>query len=288
MVGSVDVLKQVDDWPVATAAVAVLRRVPPGASTAATTGSVELVGAHGPRGHVFPLASVTKILVAYAALIALEEGALELDQPAGPEGSTVRHLLAHASGLAFVGNRVLAGPGTRRIYSNSGFEVLGEVLAAASGVTVAEYLAEGVTGPLGMSDTRLAGSPAYGAGSSVADLGRFAAELLVPRLVHPSTAAAATSVVFPGLSGVLPGYGVANPNDWGLGFEIRGGKSPHWTGTTSGPATFGHFGRSGTFLWVDPALGAACVCLTDREFGEWALAAWPRLTDDILTVLATS
>ena len=63
------------------------------------------------------------------------------------------------------------------------------------------------------------------------------------------------------------------PNDWGLGFEIRDGKSPHWTGETNSAATFGHFGQSGTFLWVDPALQVACVALTDRDFGDWAKAA---------------
>jgi CubicO group peptidase (beta-lactamase class C family) len=43
--------------------------------------------------------------------------------------------------------------------------------------------------------------------------------------------------------------------------------------------TFGHFGGSGTFLWVDPDAGIACACLTDRAFDKWALEAWPRLSD---------
>jgi CubicO group peptidase (beta-lactamase class C family) len=45
---------------------------------------------------------------------------------------------------------------------------------------------------------------------------------------------------------------------------------------------FGHFGGSGTFLWVDPVAGVACGCLTDLEFGSWALDAWPRLSDAVL------
>ena len=34
--------------------------------------------------------------------------------------------------------------------------------------------------------------------------------------------------------------------------EIRGTKAPHWSAPWSSPETFGHFGRSGTLLWVDP------------------------------------
>jgi CubicO group peptidase (beta-lactamase class C family) len=147
---------------------------------------------------------------------------------------------------------------------------------------MADYLREGVLEPLGMSRTRLVGSAAAGGESTVRDLSRFVGELQRPVLLDPGTLAAATSVVFPGLDGVLPGYGRQRPNDWGLGFEIRDGKSPHWTGTASSPETFGHFGQSGTFLWVDRVAGLGCVCLTDRAFGEWAIKAWPEFTDAVL------
>ncbi|HET9117498.1 MAG TPA: hypothetical protein VFN75_05390, partial [Pseudonocardiaceae bacterium] len=54
------------------------------------------------------------------------------------------------------------------------------------------------------------------------------------------------------------------------------------------PETFGHFGQSGTFLWVDPVVGAACIALTDRDFGPWARDAWPRFSDAVLTDLAAN
>ncbi|MCZ2526234.1 serine hydrolase domain-containing protein [Streptomyces sp. HB2AG] len=266
-------LRVIENWPVDTAAAAVVRR----------DGTV--AGAHGPTGRPFPLASVTKLLTAYASLIAVEEGAVELDDPAGPEGSTVRHLLCHSSGLAFDEPRSMAAPGTRRVYSNAGFEQLAQTVAAAAGMPFAEYLRQAVLEPLGMNATRLPGSPAAAGVSTVDDLVRFAAELQAPRLLDASTLAEATSVVMPGLNGVLPGYGNQKPNDWGLGFEIRDGKSPHWTGASSSPRTFGHFGQSGTFLWVDPDAGAACVCLTDRPFGPWAVEVWPALTDAVLAEL---
>ncbi|MGH3672729.1 MAG: serine hydrolase, partial [Pseudonocardiaceae bacterium] len=90
----------------------------------------------------------------------------------------------------------------------------------------------------------------------------------------------------PGLDGVLPGYGMQRPNDWGLGFELKDHKSPHWTGSRNSARTFGHFGQSGTFLWVDPAADLACVALTSRDFGAWAREVWPSFTDRVLTELA--
>ncbi|MFI9046315.1 serine hydrolase domain-containing protein [Streptomyces sp. NPDC053427] len=266
-------LRMIENWPVPTAAAAVVR----------ADGTV--AGSHGPLEHRFPLASVTKPIAAYAVLLAVEEGAVELDEPAGPAGSTVRHLLAHTSGLAFDEHRTMAEPGARRLYSNAGFEVLGDHLAKATDIPFGEYVREAVLEPLGMGATELAGSPAKDGISTVGDLIRFAAELQRPRLLAPQTLAEATSVIHPGVSGVLPGYGHQKPNDWGLGFEIRDGKSPHWTGASSSPRTFGHFGQSGTFLWVDPDAGAACIALSDRAFGPWAVEAWPPLTDAVLAEL---
>ncbi|MEX2981717.1 serine hydrolase domain-containing protein [Streptomyces sp. C36] len=266
-------LRMIENWPVPTAAAAVVRA------------DGTLAGSHGPTGHRFALASVTKPLTAYAALVAVEEGAVELDEPAGPVGSTVRHLLAHTSGLAFDEHRPMAEPGTRRLYSNAGFEALGDHIAKATDIPFAEYLRQAVLEPLGMTSTDLPGSPAKDGVSTVEDLARFVAELQRPRLLAPQTVAEATSVAFPGLAGVLPGYGNQRPNDWGLGFEIRDRKSQHWTGTSSSPRTYGHFGQAGTFLWVDPEAGAACVALADRAFGPWAIEVWPMLTDAVLAEL---
>jgi len=265
----VDALCQVGTWPVETAAVVVL-------------GREGEIAAHGPRDRVLRWASVTKLLTAYACLVALDEGTLDLDEPAGPRGSTVRHLLAHASGLPFERDgEVLARPGTRRIYSNPGFEALAEHLATRAGMPFAEYMLSAVLAPLGVG-AELRGSPAHALHGSLDHLARFAAELLRPRLVAPETLAAATAVQFPGLSGVLPGVGRFDPLDWGLGFELKDGKEPHWMGRATSPRTFGHFGGSGTFLWVDPDGGVAVACLTDRTFGPWALEAWPALSDAVL------
>ncbi|MFT3715559.1 MAG: serine hydrolase domain-containing protein [Gordonia sp. (in: high G+C Gram-positive bacteria)] len=255
-----DALQSLADWPVDNVSAALL-----------TDGGVTT---YGDRQRVYPLASVTKLLVAQAVLVAVEEGALDLDDPAGPPGSTVAHLLAHASGLAFDTRDAIAEPGTQRIYSSAGYDVLAETVEQATGFGFADYLREAVADPLGMASTTLDGPAGHGASSCVDDLTAFAADLTDPRLLSPQTALAARTVHFPGLDGFVPGYGKQRPNDWGLGPEIRGGKSPHWTARTGSPNTFGHFGQSGTFLWVDPERQAACIVLTDRAFGAWAKPLW--------------
>lgn len=260
------------DWPVT-------------AATAAVVGPAGVLASRGDVDRRFALASVTKLLVARAAQVAVEEGVVDLDTPAGPPGSTVRHLLAHTSGLSMRSPDVVAEPGTRRIYSNEGFGVLAAALEEASEIPFERYLAEAVFEPLGMGASALTGgatAAGFGGESSVADLSRFAAELLRPALVSAEMHAEATSVQFPDLSGVLPGYGTQRPNDWGLGFELRDGKSPHWTGSLNDPTTFGHFGQSGTFIWADPAADLALVVLTDRDFGDWAHPLWPAISDGVL------
>ncbi len=268
-----EALRQVESWPAANVAVGALR-------------DGEVVAAHGLPDRVFRWASVTKLATAHAALVAAEEGTIDLDEPAGPPDSTVRHLLAHASGLPFdAGTRSpIAKPGQRRIYSNAGFEVLADTIAEAAEMPFAEYLSAAVLQPLGMT-AGLRGSAAAGMHGTIDDALRLGAELQRPRLVAQETLAEATEVQFPGLVGVLPDIGRMDPNDWGLGFELRDEKQPHWTGTQNSPRTFGHFGGSGTFLWVDPEPGIALACLTDLDFGPWALEAWPRLSDAVLSSL---
>jgi CubicO group peptidase (beta-lactamase class C family) len=264
----VDALRAIDAWDVGVAAAGVSR-----------AGAV--VATHGRSDVELPWASVTKILVGVAFLVALEEGAVDLDEPAGPPGATLRHLLSHASGLPVEGEEPLTEPGRRRIYSNVGIELAAQLLEQRSEMPFADYFAQAVVQPLGLAG-RLAGSPAHGYRGPLGDLLALGCELLSPTLVAPETLAEATAVQFPGLTGVLPGLGRMEPNDWGLTFELRDAKSPHWTGLRNSDRTFGHFGASGTFLWVDPVAGLACGVLTDRRFGDWAREAWPVFSDAVL------
>jgi CubicO group peptidase (beta-lactamase class C family) len=270
----VDALRQIDGWDVAFVAAGVTR--PEGT-----------VATRGDTGRAVRLASVSKPVTALAVLIAAEEGVLDLDEPAGPPGSTVRHLLAQASGLPFEGAVPIAPPGRRRIYSNEGFGILGAHLAMRAEMSFAEYVRAAVCEPLEIGlDPE--GHPGAGMLACVEDLLALGREFLTPMLIAPETLAEMTSVQFAGLDGVLPDFGRFSPLDWGLGVELKSGKSPHWTGTLTSPRTFGHFGGSGTFLWVDPDAGLACTVLTTREFGDWAKMAWPRLSDAVLADAARS
>lgn len=256
-------------------------------ATAALVGSAGVIASHGELDRPFRWASVTKLVTALAVLDAVEDGRIDLDEPAGPPGATVRHLLAHASGLPFEGEAVIAKPGTRRIYSNTGYDLLGERLAERDGVPVDVAIRQRILGPLGMTDTALEARASEGLVGPLRDLAAFARQLLRPTLVSQGTLSAATSIAFPGLVGLLPGVGRFDPLDWGLGFELKAGKVPHWTGSRNSPMTFGHFGGSGAFVWVDPTIDRGLVLLADRDYGPWALEAWPRFSDAVIAASAS-
>jgi CubicO group peptidase (beta-lactamase class C family) len=265
-----DALAGIDGWDVPAAAVAVVT----------ADGAVVRRGGTAEPGRI---ASVSKLLTGYAIQLAVAEGAIGLDDAAGPRGATLRHLLAHCAGYGFESDAaVIARPGTRRIYSNRGIEEAAAHVTAATGIAFADYVRESVTEPLRLAATEVSGSPAFGYRSTVDDLVAFAAELLAPRLLDGAALAAAVEVAFPGLTGVVPGVGRFDPCDWGLGFERNFGRARHWAGTSLAAATFGHFGGSGSFLWVDPTRGLAAACLTGREFGPWALELWPALCTAIV------
>jgi CubicO group peptidase (beta-lactamase class C family) len=278
-----------NDWPVRPGAAGVLVLV--GDKVVGGTSSdvlVEVTETFGDLDAMSEWASVTKLLVALAVLVATERGILELDDPLGPPGSTVRHLLSHASGLGPDHAEPLTSPGRRRIYSNVGFQILAGCLAERSGRRWEEVVAETVTGPLGMTATSVpeGGSAASAAVGPVRDLLALGRELLSPSIISSSGLDAATQVAFPGLPGVVPGIGRFEHCDWGLGFEVKDSKEPHWTATLGSPSTFGHFGRSGSFLWVDPVAGVACATAGGPPFGPWALEKWPQLSDEVLRAWA--
>src|SRR5436190_6448737 len=156
-----EALREVENWPAETVAVGIVS--PDG-----------VAGWHGDEARELAWASVTKLVTALAALVALEEGVVDLDEPAGPTGSTVRHLLAHASGLPPDGTTPIAAPGQRRIYSNSGFELLADRIAERAEMPFDEYLARAVLEPLEFTG-ELRGSPASGVSGTLLDLPALAA-----------------------------------------------------------------------------------------------------------------
>ncbi len=240
------------------------------------------VHTHGDTSRTVRIASVSKLFTAWATMIAVEEGTTALDEPFGQDGCTVRHLLAHAGGYSFDGINPITSPARKRIYSNTGIEMLATLVGDSAGLDFADYLRQAVCEPLGLGNTTLEGSAAKDVVSNIHDCARFAAELRRPTLLARETVREMTTVQFPTLEGVVPGLGRFDPCPWGLGPEIRGTKAPHWTAPSGSAATWGHFGGTGTFLWVDPVADVACVMLSNREFTEWGMEFWPSFNDAVL------
>ena len=143
--------------------------------------------------------------------------------------------------------------------------------------------------PLRMRNTVISQSPAYAGVSTVCDLLKFAAELSAPTMLRPDLYQRMIRPVFSALRGTLPGYGMQNPCEFGLGVEVRGRKSPHWLPDSMPPETFGHFGVSGSFIWVvprdsdSPLAGWRAVFLGEQNFGAWHIENWPELQTHMLT-----
>lgn len=231
----------------------------------------------GDTSTVYPLASVTKLLMAWSTLVAVQRGFISLGDPAGPEGATIRHLLAHASGLPAESRDAQFGIEKRRVYSNAGFEILGDAVAEATGTDIGRWIEESVIEPLGMTTADVPGSVARSGRASIDDLLILGQELLHPTLISDALSTEAVTPQFPNLAGVVPGYGRHNPCPWGLGLEIRGTKNPHWTAPDAPATTFGHFGVSGSFLWVDREHDATAAFLGSQEFGPWHKEQWSQL-----------
>jgi CubicO group peptidase (beta-lactamase class C family) len=326
------VLEMIDTWVadagVPAAAAAVLRRDGPQETRFAGDATAD---------RLFALASLTKPIVAVACLVACEEGAFELDAPVAAHlpaydtpskrAITPRHLLAHASGLPESGPRGVPPldvepvhpPASRRVYSNEGFGVLGELLAASTGFPYARYVTEAVIEPLGMDaflglpeaeygralevlepglaapgvplfnahEWRRRGTAAGGAFATLDGYARFVRMLLDGGrpLLAAETFAELAAVQFPGLAGGIESFRTWQVADWSLGFDVRDAKSPHWTGTRSSPATLSHFGAAGTMFFVDPDAGLGVVCLANRgTYSGWPMrpGGWPDLADRLL------
>lgn len=173
-------------------------------------------------GHLWDIASVTKMVVTVAALVQADRGALDLEAPVGrylpefangPDGEappgargrvTVRHLLNHTSGLpaiartwtvaggraeraAYVLSRPLERePGAAHEYSCVGYTTLGLALERITGTSLPQLVAETVTGPLGMTATGY--EPSGGRPVAATEYDRKAGRGLVQGEVHDEAA----------------------------------------------------------------------------------------------------
>ena len=246
-------------------------------------GPAATLAVQGDEHAVMPLASVTKPLSAWGVFVAIERGLVDFDEAAGPDGATVIDLLDHTSGLPMEGAEPQKAPGERRIYSNAGIDALAAHVADAVGEPFADWMTREVIGPLGMTETDVTGRPSAGARASIHDLLSFGREVLRPRLIPAGLRDLALTVSNEGLRGIVPGYGGYPDNQWGLGFELKGAKSPHWLADSFPPETAGHFGAQGSFLFIDRSRDIAAAFLSGVAFGDEHKRIWPALTEEIAT-----
>lgn len=208
----------------------------------------------------------------------------------------------------------VAPAGARRIYSNVGYALAAACVERASDMPFADYLTQAVLAPidpdglllpLGARDAatvrepglweggiRLFNDPWFrttvlpwsGGFATAPAYGAFLCRLLesasggARALLAPET----TMELWQNQGGSVPG-GVESfmtwPRaDWGLGFDLRGEKERHWTGTALSPRAATHFGASGTLCIIEPDLDLAAVVLAPRgTYSGWMLrpGAWP-------------
>jgi CubicO group peptidase (beta-lactamase class C family) len=148
-----------------------------------------------------------------------------------------------------------------------------------------DYLRAAVLEPLGL-DATLDGDAAGGIVGTLGDMLAFGQEAPRAHLDRARDACRGDGPFsFPASTASCRASAARTPNDWGLGFELRDGKEPHWTGSRNSASTYGHFGSkpgTATFVWVDPERQLVAATVADISFGEWAAAAWPALSDALL------
>lgn len=260
--------------------------------------NIDSIAFIGPDGHLiirgysnrrYRLASITKILTTYVMADAVLAGAISfeerVDSPKlkSPEVS-FKDLLSHCSGIR-PDNLDPIERHKKRIYTNEAFDLAGEALITKLGQdfktsSVGDLFKEGLGAYL-QTSIEFEGSCAASAIGTLDDLISIMNEMRNPTYLDAQTHKQLTCAYLPELEGILPGWGTYKHNTFGIGFEIKGNKQPHWTGSISSPETFGHFGQSGAFIFHDPINMVSACCVTNKDFAPWAKLTYPVLSDKI-------
>lgn len=296
---------------------------------------------------MFLVASITKPIVASAALLLVERGLLTLSDKVtdyipefgknGKNAVRIRNLLTHTSGLpdmlpdnvtlrkdhaplsAFVAGTCEveldfpAGRGVR--YQSMGFAILGEIIQRISGVSCADFVRREIFEPLGMVDSwlglpdeafegdtpivdrvtevllpkemvgedwnwngrywRTLGAPWGGLITTPTDLARFCQMMLGSpangaQILSPATIRAATRNQLEMMADVPEVDRRTRP--WGLGWRLNWPAHSANFGDFMGSRTYGHWGATGTVLWIDPDQNSFAVLLTTKPqepHGTW-------------------
>jgi beta-lactamase class C len=215
-----------------------------------------------------------------------------------------QHLGLDAFVRSYCRGRLLFPTGSQWSYSNYGFGLAGEIVARYGGRGYHAFVAEEILACLGMRDSylqppaevwdriawvwlpdephtdherynspyfRRLGIPWGGLYSTPEDLAVFSQAFLRGgayqgrRIVSPATAREMTRDQLSESIRDTSGVARWRAASWGLGWDVKGRKTSHNSGTLTSPATFGHTGSSGVVLWADPALELVCVMIGTRS-----------------------
>ncbi len=266
---------------------------------------------------VFDIASLTKVVATTVAVMQLvEKGDIRVNEPVakylpefaqnGKEDVTIRQLLTHFSGLPedldltqpwqgrdtalqmAYAEKPMDPPGSRFLYSDVNFIVLGALVEKVSGMPLDQYCRQHIFTPLGMAQTRFLPPPSWlmriaptqfdeqnhmlrgivhdptarrmggvaghaGVFSTVDDLSKFAQFLLTGGpVLSPLMIEKTTTPQQPPIATVLRGFG------WDIDSPFSSNR-----GDLLPVGSFGHTGFTGTSMWIDPTTRTFIILLTN-------------------------
>ncbi|CAN5629834.1 serine hydrolase domain-containing protein [soil metagenome] len=214
-------------------------------------------------------------------------------------------------------------PGAELRYSNAGYAMVARVVERVTGADFWDEVDRRIIEPLGARDIVARPGPAIndriatvsdvaregtdtasynsdywrglaipwgGLFGSARDLVSFASAFLPGRetLLSPATAKTMITDQANGAAGGVGSLRLRWPRAyWGLGWEVRGDKTRHWTGDLASSATYCHFGAAGTLLWADPERDLAVALFANRttiHLWPFSPPRWARLNNELIAI----
>ena len=291
---------------------------------------------------IFDMASLTKCVATTTSMMKLiEDGKVRLNDPvsaflpefaqSGKQDITIRELMTHYSGLApdldlnapwsgrntafrmAMEQRPANPPGTKFVYSDINFEVLGFIVEKVSGMPLNEFALKHVFEPLGMKHTRFLPPEAWkpliaptqydengkmlrgvvhdptarrmggvaghaGLFSTADDMATFAQELLSgDKLLSRESIEKMSTPQTPANAASVRGLG------WDIDSPFASNR-----GELLPVGSYGHTGFTGTSLWIDPVTDTYIILLTNSvhpRTGRSVVSLRGRVADAVASAL---
>ncbi|MEI6756326.1 MAG: serine hydrolase domain-containing protein [Chlorobium sp.] len=272
---------------------------------------------------LYDLASLTKAVATTSILMQLvERDSLKLQAPVstyipefngnGKEKVTIEQLLRHTSGLrahlyfakscrtpeelfrTIESDSLFSTPGTKTLYSDLGFIMLGKIIETITGQSLASNFHARFADPLGMRSTMFTPPPSLIQHIAPVEKDRSWPLNISRPLVHDQNAALLGGIAgHAGLysttgdlmrmvtmimnGGSLEGHRwfreatlrkflARNGNQRALGWDVRTPGSHSSSGNYFADSSYGHLGYTGTSIWIDPEKELAVILLSNRVY----------------------